>query len=44
VLRLMADPPHPQERDLTAQEGRAPIRTAGIVPGPAQGAQRGTAQ
>ena len=41
VLRLMADPPHPHEPDLTEQEGRAPLRAAGITPGPAQGAPRG---
>jgi cytochrome d ubiquinol oxidase subunit I len=36
VLRLMAAPPHPHEADLTQSEGHAPIRTAGITPGPAQ--------
>ena len=35
LLRLMAETPHPRETGAEADE-RAPIRTAGITPGPAQ--------
>ena len=35
ILRLMAAPPHPHESDLAAAP-EAPIRSAGITPGPTQ--------
>ena len=35
ILKLMASPPHAGERGVAATE-RAPLRTAGITPGPAQ--------
>lgn len=35
ILRLMAGSPHPGERSLAADE-HAPLRTAGITPGPTQ--------
>ena len=35
ILKLMARPPHPHEEAAEITE-RAPLRTAGITPGPAQ--------
>jgi cytochrome d ubiquinol oxidase subunit I len=39
ILRLMAKPPHPAE-EPPAEAERAPLRSAGITPGPAQGEGR----
>ena len=40
ILRLMAQPPHPHE-DEPGDSERAPLRSAGITPGPTQNPQRG---
>jgi cytochrome bd ubiquinol oxidase subunit I len=40
ILKLMSEPPHPQESGLESSE-RAPLRTAGITPGPSQNPSAG---